>query len=185
MTYPERFTPTRYERFSIGHHQVHVPKSVVTFHPWTGEPVKETFGGKPIINHGGRPVFAELAIMLTFRDDAWDARWVETYGRKEPIFLADWKDDKYANQVHQPFEDHTVRDLIAAIATINQGSYAGCWDVVARKGGQILFAESKRAGKDRIRESQVQWLASALAYGLSPDNFLLVQWDLQGPYRTG
>lgn len=115
--------------------------------------------------------------MKTFQDDGWQTRWVETYGKKTPICLLDWKDDKYANQIHEPFEDATITELLAAIAHVNNDRYAGCWDVVSKKGEQILFAESKRTKKDSVRQSQQTWLAAALRLGLKEENFLMVEWD--------
>ena len=39
----------------------------------------------------------------------------------------------------------------------------------------MLFVESKRAGKDAMRETQLRWLEAALDLGLTPDDFLLVE----------
>ncbi len=179
MIYPELFQPTETEYFNIQGQAINISKCTVTFDKWAGESVKETFGGKPILNFNGHPMFAELAIMLTFQNDGWETRWVETYGKKEPICLTNWKDDKYRNQVHQPFQDNEIIKLLADISKLNANTYSGCWDVVAKKGEHIIFVESKRAKKDSIRLSQVNWLSSALLYGLKPDNFLMVQWDFK------
>jgi len=178
--YPQFLTPTDIELFSINSQIVEIPKCIVAFSKWTGEPVKETFGGKPIVSFDSKPMFAEVAIITSFRNDGWDARWVETYGRrsKEPICLSEWKDDKYKNQIHTPIEDKEITKQLADIAKINSNSYSGCWDVMAWKGDRIIFAESKRAKKDSIRVSQNNWLASGLKYGLQPVNFMIVQWDL-------
>ena len=96
-----------------------------------------------------------------------------------PICLAYLKDDKYCTQVDKPFDDSSIMDLLAEIAKVNGNSYSGCWDVVSRKGDDILFAESKRTRKDSIRQSQQNWFASALRCGLKKENFLMVQWDFQ------
>lgn len=179
MTYPELFQPTEIERFNIQGQNIDIPKCIVLFDKWTGESIKETFGGKPLLNFNERAMFAELAIMLTFQNEGWETRWVETYGKKEPICLTDWKDDKYKNQVHQPFKDEGIITLLAKIAKLNANSYSGCWDVVAKKGEHIVFVESKRTKKDTIRLSQVNWLTSGLLYGLKPHNFFLIQWDFR------
>ena len=175
---PIKLQPTDTEPFNIDGQIIDIPKCIVTFDKWTGTSVKETFGGKPILNVSGRPMFAELAIMTHFQNDGWQTRWVETYGKKVPICLTEWKDDKYKNQVHVPFLDNTIIKLLADIAKLNNDTYSGCWDVVASKGDKIVFAESKRTKKDSIRSTQINWLSSGLKYGLQPDNFLVVQWDM-------
>lgn len=176
--YPKILQPTDTEPFHIDNITIDVPKCFVTFDKWTGIPVKETFGGKPILNVSDRPMFAELAIMTHFLNSGWQTRWVETYGKKEPICLTEWKDDKYKNQIHVPFLDDKISNILADIAKLNNNSYSGCWDVVASKDDQIIFAESKRTKKDSIRSTQINWLTAGLKYGLQPNNFLVVQWDM-------
>ena len=41
---------------------VHIPKCRVSFDFWRREPINNTFGGKPLLVVGGKPMFAELAI---------------------------------------------------------------------------------------------------------------------------
>jgi hypothetical protein len=179
--YPDRLTPSSLELFEIHGQVVEIPKCIITFDRWTGEPVKETFGGKAIVSVNNKPMFAELGIMTHFVDDGWEARWVETYGRgnMEPKCLTAWKDDKYGNQEHQPIGNDKIITLLADIAKLNGGSYKGCWDVLAWKGNTVVFAESKRTKKDAIRTSQSNWLEAGLKYGLSKENFLVVQWDFR------
>ncbi|RYY84389.1 MAG: hypothetical protein EOO15_19470 [Chitinophagaceae bacterium] len=177
MTYPDFLSPSAYEPFPVDGLIVSVPKSIVSFKKWQGEKIRNDFGGKPLIDYFGRPLFAELAIMRTFLDDGWQTRWVETYGTKEPKCMVAWKDDEYKDQEHSPFEDEAIGFLFSEIASKNGGSYSGCWDVVAKKDNNIIFAESKRSKKDAIRESQQKWFRAALQCGLSQDNFLMVQWD--------
>jgi Holliday junction resolvase len=50
-----------------------------------------------------------------------------------------------------PPAQRAVYDAIAA-GSVNR---RGCWDVFAWRDGEILFAESKRAQRDRIRDSQL------------------------------
>ncbi|GAA4325502.1 hypothetical protein [Flaviaesturariibacter amylovorans] len=176
MTYPDLFLPDATERFIVDASTVPVPKCNVLFRKWQGEPLIHDFGRKPVIDYSGQPLFAELAIRQRFAEDGWEARWVETYGTRPPKCLTAWKDDAYRNQEHVPFADEPITRLLADIAREN-GSYSGCWDVVAKKGELVIFAESKRSKKDAIRESQQGWLRAALQCGLRPEHFLLVQWD--------
>lgn len=176
--YPTILFPTDIEPFDINGQTFHIPKCIVRFDKWTGQPITETFGGKPLVTVDNKPMFAELAIMTHFAYDGWDVRWVETYGKTKPIYLTEWKDDKYRNQIHRPFADDNIDTLLADIAKLNSNSYSGCWDVVAYKDKNVVFAESKRTKKDSIRATQTNWLAAGIRHGLQPDNFLIVQWDI-------
>lgn len=73
--------------------------NALSFERWDGAPVKETFGGKPIISVDGKPIFAEKATMTYFFKAGWQSRWMETYGRssKFPLCISEGKDDKYSN----------------------------------------------------------------------------------------
>ena len=129
--YPKFLQPTDKEIFIINDKAVEVPKCIIKFDKWNGEPVKETFGGKPIVSVNEKPMFAELGIMTHFILEGWQARWVETYGKNKnnPICLSGWKDDKYKNQVHNPIGEHKIKNLLINIAKQNPNSYAGCWDI--------------------------------------------------------
>jgi hypothetical protein len=178
--YPKLLHPSDLEPFFVDGNTIEIPKCIVTFDKWIGQPVKETFGGKPIVSVDNKPMFAELALMTHFIKDGWQARWIETYGKsnKEPICLIEWKDDKYKNQIHSPIEDKEILNLLAKIAKQNAGSYSGCWDVLAWKNEMVIFAESKRKKKDSIRTTQANWLRAGLKSGLNTNNFLVVQWDI-------
>jgi hypothetical protein len=43
---------------------------------------------------------------------------------------------------------------------------------------RVLFAELKRAGRDRIRPDQRLFLETALKRGIPLDAFLIVEWEL-------
>lgn len=180
MIYPPKLQPTGNETIFVDGRTIDIPMCTVLFRKWTGVPIKDTFGGKYVLEINGRPMFAELAILVEFLNDGWETRWVETYAipaGKEPKCMVEWKEDTYKNQTHQPFGNPQIIATMALIAKANRGVYAGCWDVVAFKDEKIIFSEAKRAKKDRIRDTQKDWLASGLACGLRPDNFLMVQWD--------
>ena len=179
--YPKFLTPSEFEIFTINKIDYEVPKCIVKFEKWTGNDIKETFGGKPIVSINEKPMFAELAIMQHFILEGWEGRWIETYGKSKnsPICLSEWKDDKYKNQVHNPILNINVLNLLNKIAIENNNSYSGCWDVISWKNENIIFAESKRTKKDSIRITQNNWLKAGLKSGLSLSNFLIVQWDFK------
>ena len=179
--YPAFFIPTDKEIFNIENTQIEIPKCVIQFERWNGEKVKETFGGKPIVCLQGKAMFAELAIMKTFILEGWEARWIETYGKSkaQPIHLSDWKDDKYKNQIANPILNKDIIEVLSGIAKYNNDSNSGCWDVIGWKNDKIIFAESKRTKKDKIRSTQINWLSAGLKFGLRANNFLVVQWEMK------
>jgi hypothetical protein len=84
--------PPLSEAFTFDNRVVEVTKCRVLFNLWQGNPITNTFGGKPLIGVNGKPMFAELAIMHLFLEDGWDARWLESYGRgqRNIVCLAEW-----------------------------------------------------------------------------------------------
>lgn len=167
------------ENFTLPQGTVEVPKCVVQFQPWKGTPVKETFGGRPIISVNNEPMFAEVGVLMHLANSGWQARWLITKGRrnKEPLCLSQWIDDSYFKQQHHAIDNAGVARVLAAIAQANGNSYEGCWDIIAWMNNQLLLVMVKRNNKDFVTPAQNQWLSAALSIGLTEDNFLQVQWD--------
>ncbi|MBP6731536.1 MAG: hypothetical protein KA149_05725 [Chitinophagales bacterium] len=177
--YPYALNPVYSQAFKIGDHEVEVPKCVLRFQYWEGKRFKDTFGGRIMIAVDGEPVFPEVNLLNQFMADGWQSRWLVTYGRAKstPLYLSGWQDDTLANQQPEPIEEENIAKLMAAIAKANGGSYMGCWDTLHWKDDEVIFAQSKRNNKDKITPANVNWLKAALSVGLTPDNFLIVQWD--------
>lgn len=192
--YPEGLLPGHEESIRLlDNTEVRVPVVNLTFNIWKGESVRNTFGGKPIVEFDGKPMFAELAIQRMAVKGGWSARWVEVYYLKnnEPYYLTEWQDlpGPGFKQVTQPLESPFHQSLLSTInehsksinATLGKrkiSPYSGCWDVLAWKGEKTLFLESKHSKKDRIGDNQRRWLAAGLAAGLKPHNFLMVEWRM-------
>lgn len=179
--YPKFFQPNEFEIFTVDDKIVEIPKCNVLFEKWEGIPLKETFGGKPTLSVNDNPMFAELAIWEGFIRDGWEARWIETYGKnkKSPIYLSQWKDEKYKFQKNDPINNENILKMLDEIAIINNDSFSGCWDVLAWKDDNFIFSEAKRTKRDKIRSTQINWLSAGLKYGLQNSNFLVVQWDFE------
>jgi hypothetical protein len=185
--YPKQLVPNGEMEFPIKEGVIKIPTCALSFEKWPEQPIekKKTIGGKPIVCLNNKPMFAEDAIRSLFLLDGWDARWISTYGKSRlfPIFLDGWKDldkwedDSYKNQRHCDIANEEIKEILSDIAKYNPKSYAGCWDVFGWKDGRVLFAESKRRKKDKIRDTQLNWLDTAIKCGLKPDNFLMVEWD--------
>lgn len=84
----------------------------------------------------------------------------------------------FKSAVDKPIDEPRVTTLLDAIAHANGHTYSGCWDVVAWNDDRVVFIEAKQRRKDRIRASQLRWLAAALEQGLSKEAFLMVEWCL-------
>ena len=146
-----------------------VSKATPVFSTWTGEPVADIFGGKKVVEAKGRPAFAELAILWSLRDAGWDGVWIDTFSKK-------YRQDYWgAEPVELP---PASAELLERIYT-RSGCQNGAWDIFCWRSGEVLFAESKRRGHDRIRSSQLSFLEAALAVGLQLDSFLIVEWALK------
>ncbi len=167
---PSLLEPNSVEVFTFPSNQtVTIPKVNILFNQWTGTVLPDTYNNKPVLNFNGEPVFAELAILRIFQNEGWNGVWVDTYRRKCRIGY--WGADCLVNL---PTDKQLILEDIYKIAGIK----SGCWDVFCWKDDEVIFAESKRHKKDKIRPNQVQWLEAALKYGLREDSFLMVEWDL-------
>ena len=179
--YPAGFDPDHMEILRDAGVEFSVPSVSMVFKQWEGEPVKYTFGNKPIVDYYGKPMFAELAIQRMASKAGWSARWVETYGMKGsgPYYFSEWIDGHLIEQTTSALDNPKILELQSDIARHNNNSYSGCWDVLAWNGDRVLYLESKNYNKDRIRGTQSRWLAAGLAAGLKIENFLVVQWKFE------
>jgi len=147
-----------------------VPKATPTFRPWTGSPLGSTYGGKAVLDAAGEPCFAEIAILRELKREGWEGVWIDTYRNRM------WRDSKRERPVTElPACPRSVLDRVRAA---RGGKRAGTWDVLAWRGDDLRFAEAKRAARDKIRPSQVEWLAAALGVGVRLDQLLVVEWSL-------
>lgn len=176
---PSLLRPNATEQVMVNGQACSVPKVELQLRRWEGASLNNTFNGKPLIDFGGHPMFAEICVYELMRLSGWQARWVCTYGApaKVPRLLAGWADVQLAAQQQHPIAEPSVVSLLQRLANTNGGSYAGCWDVIGWHQDQLVFAELKRRKQDSIRTTQIGWLEAALQHGLQLDNFLLVEWD--------
>ena len=177
MDYPSSLVPSSTEAFTFPKGQtVRVPKARPEFAPWTGQPPADTYGGKPVLSASGRPAFAELVILDAFRASGWDGVWIDTY--RNELRTGYWDIAPLTRLPDAPAE------LLRRIVESRGGVRRGTWDVFCWRDGNVLFAESKRAGKDTMKPDQVLWLEAALKQGLSQESFLVVEWQIGGSART-
>ena len=132
-----------------------------------------TFGNKPIVEAGRHGVFPEIAVVHQLRREGWDAVWASTFGGLR--FFDEQPNATRSNAASLP--EH-ISARLEAIAEAN-GGWGGTFDVIAWKGDQLLFTELKRAGHDRIRDTQRRWLSTALSCGFVPNQFQILEWDFE------
>lgn len=166
-TYPADLHPNATEELLLpSGAPADVPVTRPLFRRWQGEFVGDTYGGKPLVDLDGEPMFAELAVLKLFQKDGWEGVWIDTFRKK---YRTAWGGEGVA----QLPED---RLLLLQEIHGRAGSSSGCFDVYCWKGEEVLFAETKRRSKDRIRATQLRWLEAALALGLETSSFLIVEW---------
>jgi hypothetical protein len=169
--YPPEVDPNDVERFTLaGSRLLEVAKARVEFRPWTGGPLDDDYGGKQVLDLGGAPGFAELAVLRMFERAGWTGVWIDTY--RHAYRRAYWGVPPVVELPAGP------TDLLRRIEEANGSRRAGAWDVFCWRDGAHMFVESKRSGHDRMRSTQIAWLDSALRIGLSPEDFLVVEWTL-------
>jgi hypothetical protein len=179
VNFPSTLQPDTFEIHVINNEQIAIPVIHLEFKKWKGLPIPNTFGGKGLIEYNGEPMFVELAVQRLAVSSGWDSRWVETYAMKNktPYYFTEWGDGPLRTQAQNLINNQRVLDMLALIASYNNSSYSGCWDVVVWNDNKIIFIESKRVKKDRFRGTQDRWLNAGLRAGLPADDFAIVQWD--------
>ena len=170
--YPDLLQPDLSEVILLpSGNKVKVPKATPTFAGWTGTPIEDTYGGKPVLDFAGEPVFAELAILRAFQNSGWGGVWIDTFQKKYRIGY--WGKD---SDIALPSEQELLLNRIYERA----GSRNGCWDVFCWRSDAQVFIEAKRRGHDQIRATQRRWLEAAISVGLPTNAFLVVEWSLRG-----
>jgi len=170
LDHPEILKPTSYEPIMVLPGRViNVPKATPVFQPWSDHTIRDDYNGKQVLNVGGEPAFAELAILWAMCGAGWEGVWIDTYGRK-------YRTGYWAVAPISEFTPDRAPALDRIYA--RAGSRSGAWDVYCWNGLNVMFAESKRAGKDRIRASQRKWLAAAIEEGYPKESFLIVEWSI-------
>jgi len=177
--FPPTLQPTDHLPLPLGGHTHHIPRCRPAFTAAPHTEGVDSFGGKDLLLVDGRPQFAEVAILRAFQQAGWEGRWLETYPyRKHPRHWLEWKPGGTRAQEHVPIAEAWVIERLLAIAQANGGYFSGCWDVVVWKNHRLVFAESKRQKKDRMRGTQLRWLEAALRCGCGVEDFLVVEWGL-------
>ena len=156
---------------------VELPLFKTTLDRWN-EPLQKDFfnwGGKPIINCNGVPLFAELALLKQFLASGFEGVWVETFGG--PNFLTAmpgaWQVRPWSITI--PEDKH---DLLRSIWRTARSQ--ACFDLYLWRGPDILFCETKRKGESLTRD-QPKFVEGALQSGFKEEQLIVLQWTWGSP----
>ena len=168
MRYPKELFPVAYEEIELDAKTIaRLPKAMPIFRRWHGDPPKDNYGGKPILDVDGQPGFAELEILRLFKTANWHGVWIDTFKKLTRTGM-----DTFTSL--PPEQDHLL-ELIYSTS----GTRSGCFDIFCWNNCEILFAEAKRKGHDRIRSTQIKWLNAALKIGIPIESLLVVEWEIK------
>src|SRR5216684_7238718 len=83
MHLPKALVPTTTEVMDLPKSgPVSVHKATPRFSAWSG-PKPNDYGGKSVLDYGGRPAFAELAILWSLQSVGWEGVWVDNFGGRK------------------------------------------------------------------------------------------------------
>ena len=170
----EKLTPTNTITVSLpSGNNVNLPVSHPIFPIWNGKPINFNYGGKPLINYKGKPIFAELAILKILFENGWDGVWVETYGGTHYLKTMpnDWK--LVEEHISIPNEKEELLKKIW-----EAGKTKACFDIFAWKGDSFIFCEAKHIKKDKLTNAQLRFIEGALMCGILPEALMIVEWEM-------
>jgi hypothetical protein len=134
------------------------------------------YSARPLVLVDKQLAFPEIAILSFFKKMGWDGAWVDSQHRK---FF-----DRMPNQSKGMSLDSHAGQVIARIAQYNNNSRVGCWDLVLWAQRAVAFAAvigvspgAPAGGSPRdVGEARTRWIAAAVKSGLSPSQFVVVEW---------
>ena len=123
---------------------------------------------KPQVLLDGRALFPEIALLALFQKAGWKGVWID------PVHHRHY--DKMPNVSKGVGLDTRVASVLAKANAAAAGSRASCWDLVLWSGRTVLFVDVA-PGPSRPGHARISWFDAALRIGLSPGQFLVVEWE--------
>ena len=161
-----------------------MPRYFCTLQKCVGKKRLKDFGKKDaaLVDDGhGNPSFAELVLIDKFRAAGWESLWFSAFGRVGYIKAWAWNQERPTYEENIPTIVKSNLDSVAAHRETLEHSVTtgrgGIPDVIAWRGDDILFMDCKRSNKDRLQETQIEWLHCARAAGLSELQLGIFEWD--------
>jgi hypothetical protein len=130
---------------------------------------QESWASKPQVSCDGAAQFPEIAVLSLFQKEGWGGVWVDAPRRK--YF------DKMPTQSKGVTLDAYVGQLLARISGVSEKAKAACWDLIVWHGRRVFFVAVRAASKrEGLEKSRLAWLEASLHAGMSPAQFLIVEW---------
>jgi hypothetical protein len=135
---------------------------------WPGSPPERfrSVPNKPTLQFNDQPTWGEFALLRLLEGDGWNGAWVKNWGGR-----AFWRDVEEVTVLSAP-----AYARFQQIQMRMGGRGGGCWDIIAARGNEVLFIESKQLGRDRLRLTQRTWMEAALQVGVPLSSFVIVEW---------
>jgi hypothetical protein len=134
------------------------------------------YSSKPLVLVEKQVAFPEIAVLFLLKKMGWEGAWVDTPHRK--YF------DRMPNQSKGISLDAHASQAFTRIASYNQNSRAGCWDLVLWNERALAFAAVVGGGAGgtveapaALGEARTRWLAAAVKSGMTPGQFVVVEWE--------
>ncbi|TDX82070.1 hypothetical protein [Epilithonimonas xixisoli] len=130
----------------------------------------DTYGGKKLLKLDNETLFAELLILRLLERQGYKGVWVDTYRNKF------WQ--RLPHVSFPVIPDRKILDIYEKIYEQKGGRKSGCFDIVAYKDNHFIFVELKKKKEDSIRQTQIEWLKTALTQNLENPTFIIAEWSL-------
>ena len=139
---------------------------------------QEAWASKPQVSCDGQALFAEIAVLSLFKKEGWDGVWVDSPRHK--YF------DKMPTQSKGVTLDAYVGQLLARIRGTGERGKAVCWDLIVWHGRSVFFVAVRaasppgappRASEGASERARLAWLDASLHAGMSPGQFIIVEWN--------
>lgn len=148
---------------------------VLDFEPWRPPPGtpklpwQVTYGKTLIVANDGQWTVAEIELVRRFRDAAWQAGWLDTFG-SAPRGWKEWLRKRESLP-------STLRDFLHTTSPDGKGR-RGRPDIIAWRDDSLaaaVFVEYKGPG-DKVRPEQGAWFEAALKAGMKREQFAVARW---------
>jgi hypothetical protein len=128
---------------------------------------------KPALTLGDRCWYPEFILVRLLEAAGWSAVFRKNFKGR----AAFWTD------IETPLNLPPAQRTQFAALSPGLTNGGGCWDVIAWRGDETVFIESKQRGNDTLNANQRRWLGHALGTGIVPlESFLIAEYSM--PRKT-
>lgn len=155
---------------AVGRRQLPIARCRVAF-DYCSKPVTvgpdPAWASRPQVLLDGRALFPEIALLALFQKAGWKGVWVDGAHRRYY--------DKMPNVSKGAGLETRIAGLLARVNAAATGRRCSCWDLVLWDGKTVLLVDVE-SGPVAPGHARVAWLDAALRAGVSPGQFLVVEW---------